>query len=78
MLVTPDAERGREIEVSLVDQPARRTHVEVLERRTPAGVLCAAVYGGLPAGTYRIWDDTPGREVEVAVRGGEVSQVDWR
>jgi hypothetical protein len=41
---------------------ARRTHAAVRERLLPDRVLHAAVYPGLPEGTYTIWRDstTPG------------------
>jgi hypothetical protein len=81
VLLTPESLKGREIEVSPVDAPHRRTHAEVLERELAGRKLCAAVYAALPEGRYRIWDDDPQRDHrdhEVTVVGGVVSQLDWR
>ncbi|WP_375486752.1 phospholipase [uncultured Jatrophihabitans sp.] len=55
-----------------------RTHVAVLARRMPSGIRYAAVYPGLAAGTYQLWN-VDGTEADVVrVTGGEVTQLDWR
>lgn len=78
VLHTPDAYRGREIEVSPVDDDARRTHTAVLERRVAGRTCCAAVYPRLRAGEWRIWGDDPRLPSHVRIDGGAVAEVDWR
>jgi hypothetical protein len=59
--------RGREIEISRVGGDGRRVHTGVHERRAAARSLLTAVFGSLPAGEYRVWEDaqTPGPVVAV-------------
>ena len=78
LLYTPDAYRGREIEVSPTGDDAERTHTAVLERRVAGRTFCAAVYPALAAGEWRIWGDDPGRQVRVLIEGGDIAVVDWR
>ncbi len=54
-----------------------RTHVAVRERLAPDGVRYAAIYPGLRAGGYQLWnvDGTPADVVQII--GGEVAQLDW-
>jgi hypothetical protein len=71
--------RGREIEISRADGnallPPGRVHTGVHERRADARSLLTAIFGSLPAGDYRVWEDagTPGPMV--TVRGGAVAEV---
>jgi hypothetical protein len=69
--------RGREIEVSPCGG-ATRVHVEVLERRINGRPVFAAVFPGLRAGDYDIWENFPKRGGTVTIVGGEVATVDWR
>jgi hypothetical protein len=78
ILYTPPDLAGAEIDVSPLDQPELRTHTQVLERRVNGATIYAALYAALPAGTYRFWDDGPGRQRVVTVHGGSVAVVDWR
>ena len=78
VLYTPDAYRGREIEVSPVGQDARRTHTGVLERRAGGRTFCAAVYPALAAGEWRIWADDEVLPSLARVEAGRVAEVDWR
>ena len=59
------------------DDRAARTHVAVRERRGPAGIRYAAIYPGLRAGRYTIWDVDDTAHQVVTIVGGEVLQVDW-
>jgi hypothetical protein len=68
---------GREIEVSPRGSDAKRIHVEVLERRIKDRPVFAAVFPGLRAGKYDIWD-APNPSDTVTIVGGEVATVDWR
>lgn len=76
LVIYTDAElRGREIEVS-PRGGATRVHVEVLERRIKDRPVFAAVFPGLRAGDYDIWEaQNPNR---VTIVGGRVATVDWR
>jgi hypothetical protein len=71
--------RGREIEISRADGngalPPRRVHTGVHERRADARWLLTAIFGSLPAGDYRVWEDarTPGPMVTVPE--GAVAEV---
>ena len=57
LVIYTDAElRGREIEAS-PRGVAKRVHVEVLERRINGRPVFAAVFPGLRAGDYDIWED---------------------
>ena len=68
---------GREIEVSPCGGAAR-VHVEVLERRINGRAVFAAVFPGLRAGDYDIWEDSANPGGGVTIVGGEVATVDWR
>jgi hypothetical protein len=67
--------RGREIEISRADGDARRVHTGVHERHADARSRLTAIFGSLPAGEYRVWEDetTPGPVVTVA--DGAVAEV---
>jgi hypothetical protein len=69
--------RGREIEVSPRGS-ATRVHVEVLERRIRHQPVYAAVFPGLRAGDYDIWENFPDHSGAVTIVGGAVVTVDWR
>ena len=60
--------RGREIEISRIGSGERRVHTGVHERRAQARWVLTAIFGSLPAGEYRVWEDdvTPGPVVTVA------------
>jgi len=70
--------RGREIEVSPRGTDAKRVHVEVLERRINGRPVFAAVFPGLRAGDYDVWNNAPNPSDSVTIVGGEVASVDWR
>lgn len=76
MIYTEAALRGREIEVSPRGSAAR-VHVEVLERSINGRTVFAAVFPGLRAGDYDIWENAPNSSGTVTVVGGEVATVDW-
>jgi hypothetical protein len=78
LLIYTDAElRGREIEVS-PRGVAKRVHVEVLERRINDRPVFAAVFPGLRAGDYDIWESGPNPSGTVTIIGGKVAMIDWR
>jgi hypothetical protein len=78
IIYTEAALRGREIEVSPRGSAATRTHVQVLERRINGQPVFAAVFPGLRAGDYHIWEEAPDPRGTVTIVGGEVTTVDWR
>ena len=78
VIYTADDLRGQEIEISAGGQDTKRVHTDVLRRRTAAGVVCAAVFGSLREGAYRLWHDTLSTPMDVNIEGGHVTEVDWR
>jgi hypothetical protein len=71
------AYRGREIAVSPVGDPERRTRATVRARYLPAGVLYTALYVGLPEGRYAIWAPDGSPRGHVTVLAGTVTDHDW-
>jgi hypothetical protein len=68
--------RGREIEISRVDEAAeRRVHAGVHERRTDSGSVLTAIFGSLSAGDYRVWEDDVTAGPVVTVPEGAVAEV---
>jgi hypothetical protein len=79
LVLYTDAElRGREIEVGPQGSAAKRVHVEVLERRINGRPVFAAVFPGLRAGNYDIWQNARNPTGTATIVGGEVTTVDWR
>lgn len=72
ILLAPTALLGSEVEICSVSEPVTRTHTAIRERRLPDGVVCAGVFGSLPAGLYRVG----AAEQLVRVTEGAVSEVD--
>jgi hypothetical protein len=69
---------GREVEVSPLGSPDRRTHAEVHERRAGGDALYAAVIDGLAEGEYQVWTGAPVPIGRVRIQGGAVTEVHWR
>jgi hypothetical protein len=78
VIYTPDGLRGEEIEISPLEDDSRRVHTDVLRRKTAGGFACAAVFGSLAEGEYRLWHTTLSELYEVRVAGGQVTELDWR
>lgn len=54
------------------------THVEVLTRPTPAGVVTCAVFPSLPRGRYELYVRPSGPvRLQVTITGGEVAEMSW-
>lgn len=70
--------RSREIEISPVADLPHRSHNVVHERRMLGRSVFAAVFPELTAGDYRLWGLDGRADAQIAIRGGEVSEVDWR
>jgi hypothetical protein len=78
LIIYAEAElHGQEIEVS-PQGSATRVHVEVLERRINGRPVFAAVFPGLRAGNYDIWQNAHNPTGTVTIVGGEITTVDWR
>ena len=73
-----DSLRGQEIEISPSGKDDQRVHTDVLRRRVGGGYVCAAVFGSLSEGDYRLWHSSLLDPRSVRVVGGQVTEVDWR
>ncbi len=67
--------RGREIEISRVDGGGDRVHTGVHERTTRSGSRLTAIFGSLPAGEYRVWEDSTTTGPVVTVPDGAVAEI---
>ena len=57
---------------------AHRSHVEVLPRPTPAGMVSCAVFPELTQGRYELYERPSGPvRLRVSITGGEVTQAFW-
>ena len=74
ILYTPAGLDGEEIEISRDGAP--RTHSRVRPRHMPGQTRYAAVYPGLQAGRYTVWQG-PTPVAAVTVTGGQVSSCRW-
>ncbi len=74
---TPAALHGREIEISPLEAPRQRRHVEVLPRALAAGIVHAAVFPSLPTGPYLVWDPCGGLPRRTRVAAARVTELDW-
>jgi len=74
---TPGGMHGREIEVSPVEDPSRRTHAAVRARYVWGGVCFSVVLDSLPEGRYTVWDNPVTPMGEVDVPGGAVAEFTW-
>ncbi len=85
ILYTPTEMDGREIEISRDGEPARRpgepaakrTHSQVRARHMASGTRYAAVYPGLVAGSYTVWDHADQPAASVVISGGQVASCRW-
>ncbi len=68
---------GVEIEISSTGEDDRRSHKQVLERRTGGEPAYTAVFDQLPAGTYTLWTDGIPRVRGVEVAVDHVSELSW-
>jgi hypothetical protein len=78
VLHVPPELAGLEIDIVGLSPGTTSTHSLVRPRLMPGGTVYAAVYPGLPAGSYRIAATVGKPAVDVEVAGGCVADVDWR
>lgn len=79
VLHAPARLHGTEIEISPERDGSRghRTHSLVRERLTAAGTSYAAVYPGVPAGRYTIWENNGVPVGTAVISGGLVASFHW-
>jgi len=78
VLHTPPGLDGREIDISPAGRvPGPRTHSQVRQRRTAGQVQYAAVYPGLTAGEYVVWQDATTPTLTIVITGGRVTSAQW-
>ncbi|HLY48504.1 MAG TPA: hypothetical protein VKR21_04850 [Solirubrobacteraceae bacterium] len=68
---------GVEIEISPAADDDRRSHKQVLERRSGADPAYTAVFDQLPAGAYTLWTDGVARVRGVEVAASRVAELEW-
>ena len=78
LLLTDETYVGREIEISPWADPEARTHTAIHRRSAGGRTFGAGVYPALTQGRYRVHGDRPDLPSDVEIRGGEVTQLDWR
>ena len=74
VLYLGDSFSDGEVEINRVGC-ARRVHTGILDRRTPAGVVRAAVFGSLEAARYVVWRDATTPAGSVVVSDGRVTEL---
>jgi hypothetical protein len=78
VIYAPDELRGQEVEISPLGNDTQRVHTDVLRRRVGGSYVCAAVFGSLAEGAYRLWHLSLAAPREVQIVGGRVTELDWR
>jgi hypothetical protein len=68
---------GVEVEISPAGDDAQRSHKEVLERTIGGRPDYTAVFDRLREGTYTLWTGGIARMRDVAVAGGQISELSW-
>ena len=69
---------GTEIEISRRGEDERRSHKDVLERSRSGAPSFAAVFDRVEQGSYTLWLDGSPRARDVTIRGGAVTELDWK
>lgn len=78
VLYTAADREGEEIEVCSLDGGRSRTHSQVHRRHLAKACIHAAVYPNLPAGEYAFSEVAPADRAHFSIRGGQVTEIDWR
>jgi hypothetical protein len=81
VVYAPEDLIGHEIEIARDDENVDSTHpVHNVVRRRQIGTrsVCAAVFPDLAAGTYVPYGDPQVRADPFVVRGGSVTEIEWR
>jgi len=69
---------GLEVEISPDGKDDVRSHKEVLERSSNGRPAYTAVFDGLRAGSYTLWNCGEPCARGVKVAAGQVAELDWR
>ena len=77
VLYAPEELAGAEIEISPDTPGAVRAHAAVRARPAPGGIRYAALYQGLAAGGYTVWQDHDTPAGQVTITGGQVASFHW-
>jgi hypothetical protein len=77
VLHTPAELNGAEIDISLAGGDGQRTHSRVRPRHVAGGTQYAAVYPGLPPGTYTIWRPDGSPALTATVTEGTATVATW-
>jgi len=72
------AVHGAEIEISPEGADADRSHKEVLHRPVAGRPTYAAVFDRIAGGSYTLWVQDAAVARGVAVKGGCITELDWR
>jgi hypothetical protein len=79
LIVHADADlHGLEVEISPAGEDATREHKQVLERWINGRPAFTVVFDRVPEGRYTLWVDDEPRTREVAIAGGDITELDWR
>lgn len=79
LILHTDAElHGVEVEISPAGADEDRQHKEILERSIDATPAFTGVFDNLAEGSYTLWIDDQAQARDVVVKGGEISELDWR
>jgi hypothetical protein len=73
-LYTPAGRSGQEIKISPAGDDQDRTHNVVRLRKGGPTPLHVAVFPGLPAGDYTVWQDNTTPAGTVTIHGGKVTE----
>lgn len=79
LIIHTDPEfHGQEIHISPTDDDAQRSHKDVLERNINGRPAFTAVFDGIPAGSYTLWNHAgEERERDVVISSGKILELDW-
>jgi hypothetical protein len=77
VLSSTEQRSGIEVEIHPVSHPEARTHVWVLPREVPDGVVYAAVFPSLASGEYAILDLDGSIAEVIAVPPNQVTHATW-
>jgi hypothetical protein len=75
---TDPALHGVEVEISPAGADGDRSHKQVLARSAGGQAEFTLVFDALAEGCYTLWLDGEAQAREVRVRGGAISELDWR
>ena len=79
VVYTSPSMKDAEVEISYDgDELLKKVHTGVVQRAINGQPVCAAVFPSLRAGQYTFWRPQPLPQAAVAIRPGQVVELDWR